>query len=389
MELIERGAAARRCSCILGIGIVADSRGARTAGRARPRAAAAATWSSGRSEQERKVVDPVDELRLLLTLIHWTSSTCATRRCCVRSGGWIAAATAIKSTARTPAPCRRRGRHQGRRPRDPRHRRHLRDPEQESSSSPISIRPSAPATTRRCRTATCWPRRATGKPPRARLVALHARSEAARPLHLIRVRPCCCGEPPTASCPSPMAAPMLRRFRGRGSSRSSALATFRISSSRRRSPQGFRLRRRENRDERGGGGRVYQFTEQPYPTLKDHQGSCASTCRTANRPGRRGRPVPPLLRRMADRHGSATTSCSTSTRTATCMSSTVVVGLSVLARQTRRARLLCSAIRPATGRIRCGWPRSLPPSTLSCAAARHGLHQGRAYGSLLQPERSA
>ena len=68
-------------------------------------------------------------------------------------GGWIAAEIAVKTTsaalASRPGQC---GRHQGRRPRDPRHRRHLvADAETNSTSSPISIPRSASATTRPCR----------------------------------------------------------------------------------------------------------------------------------------------------------------------------------------------------------------------------------------------
>ena len=72
-----------------------------------------------------------------------TSSTCATSSLVgVSLGGWIAAEIAVKSTARlSQLVLANRGRHQGRRPRDPRHRRHLRDaPRRSSTSSPIRSR---------------------------------------------------------------------------------------------------------------------------------------------------------------------------------------------------------------------------------------------------------
>ena len=89
--------------------------------------------------------------------------------------------------------------------------------------------------------------------------------------------------------------------------------------------------------------RVYHFTEQPYPPAwNDHDGSLR-----VNLPNRKCDPAvaADLYHRfydewlLADELG-FDIMLNEHHQTATCMSSTVVVGLSVLARQTRRARLL-------------------------------------------------
>jgi alkanesulfonate monooxygenase SsuD/methylene tetrahydromethanopterin reductase-like flavin-dependent oxidoreductase (luciferase family) len=89
--------------------------------------------------------------------------------------------------------------------------------------------------------------------------------------------------------------------------------------------------------------KVYQFTEQPYPDAwKDHQGSLR-----VNLPNRKCDPVvaADLFHRyydewlLADELG-FDIMLNEHHQTATCMSSTVIVALSVLARQTKRARLL-------------------------------------------------
>jgi alkanesulfonate monooxygenase SsuD/methylene tetrahydromethanopterin reductase-like flavin-dependent oxidoreductase (luciferase family) len=89
--------------------------------------------------------------------------------------------------------------------------------------------------------------------------------------------------------------------------------------------------------------RVYQFTEQPYPDAwNDHEGSLR-----VNLPNRKCEPTiaADLFHRyydewlLADELG-LDIMLNEHHQTATCMSSTVVVGLSVLARQTKRARLL-------------------------------------------------
>ncbi len=89
--------------------------------------------------------------------------------------------------------------------------------------------------------------------------------------------------------------------------------------------------------------RVYQFTEQPYPPAwKDHDGSLR-----VNLPNRKMDPkiAADLLHRyydewlLADELG-LDIMCNEHHSTATCMSPTVIVALSVLARQTKRARLL-------------------------------------------------
>ena len=89
--------------------------------------------------------------------------------------------------------------------------------------------------------------------------------------------------------------------------------------------------------------KVYHFTEQPYPDAwKDHGGSLR-----VNLPNRKCDPAiaADLLHRyydewlLADELG-YDIMLNGHHQTATCMSSTVIVGLSVLARQTKRARLL-------------------------------------------------
>jgi alkanesulfonate monooxygenase SsuD/methylene tetrahydromethanopterin reductase-like flavin-dependent oxidoreductase (luciferase family) len=89
--------------------------------------------------------------------------------------------------------------------------------------------------------------------------------------------------------------------------------------------------------------RVYHFTEQPYPAAwNDHDGSLR-----VNLPNRKCDPAiaADLYHRfydewlLADELG-FDIMLNEHHQTATCMSSTVVVGLSVLARQTKRARLL-------------------------------------------------
>src|SRR5712691_431848 len=89
--------------------------------------------------------------------------------------------------------------------------------------------------------------------------------------------------------------------------------------------------------------KVYQFTEQPYPDAwKEHQGSLR-----VNLPNRKCDPqiAADLCHRyydewmLADELG-LDIMLNEHHQTATCMSATVIIGLSVLARQTRRARLL-------------------------------------------------
>jgi alkanesulfonate monooxygenase SsuD/methylene tetrahydromethanopterin reductase-like flavin-dependent oxidoreductase (luciferase family) len=89
--------------------------------------------------------------------------------------------------------------------------------------------------------------------------------------------------------------------------------------------------------------RVYHFTEQPYPPAwNDHEGSLR-----VNLPNRKCDPkiAADLFHRyydewlLADELG-LDIMLNEHHQTATCMSATVVVGLSVLARQTKRARLL-------------------------------------------------
>ena len=114
---------------------------------------------------------------------------------------------------------------------------------------------------------------------------------------------------------------------------------------------------------------VYQFTEQPYyPAWNDHKGSLR-----INLPNSLMDPniAGDLFHRyydewkLADELGYSIM-LNEHHQTATCMSSTCIVGLSVLARETKKARLLVLGY-PATAPIRCGSPRSFQPSTSSRA----------------------
>ena len=104
---------------------------------------------------------------------------------------------------------------------------------------------------------------------------------------------------------------------------------------------------------------VYQFTEQPYyPVWNDHNGSLR-----VNLPNRRIDPktAGDLFHRyydewkMADELG-YNIMVNEHHQTATCMSSTVIVGLSVLARETKNARILV-----------LGYPIGHRPDPLRCA----------------------
>jgi len=105
--------------------------------------------------------------------------------------------------------------------------------------------------------------------------------------------------------------------------------------------------------------RVYQFTEQPYyPVWNDHNGSLR-----VNLPNRKLDPkiAGDLLHRyydewlLADELG-LDIMVNEHHQTATCMSSTVIVTLAVLARQTKKARLLV-----------LGYPIGHRPDPLRCA----------------------
>src|SRR5262249_35086916 len=190
-----------------------------------------------------------------------------------------------------------------------------------------------------------------------------------------RCRRCFSGAPPTASSARSMAAPTAPPFPVRALNRSSAPGIFRISSGqmnlrKNSSPsstandRGRHMRARpahpskrnlcvsamDCRVKPGNDAgedeppmRVYQFTEQPYPNAwTDHGGSLR-----VNLPNRKCDPkiAADLLHRyydegiLADELG-FDIMLNEHHQTATCMSSTVIVGLSVLARQTSRARLL-------------------------------------------------
>src|SRR6476620_11449191 len=138
-----------------------------------------------------------------------------------------------------------------------------------------------------------------------------------------------------------MDAPIARPFPARGLSVWSRPGIFPTSSSRRS------LRRGSSRSSALSDSndcmRVYQFTEQPYPDAwSDHGGSLR-----VNLPNRRCDPriAADLFHRyydewlLADELG-LDIMLNEHHQTATCMSSTVSVTLSILARQTRRARLL-------------------------------------------------
>jgi len=111
--------------------------------------------------------------------------------------------------------------------------------------------------------------------------------------------------------------------------------------------------------------RVFQFTEQPYPAVwNDHNGSLR-----VNLPNRKLDPkiAADLFHRyydewqLADELG-LDIMLNEHHSTATCMSAAVVVGLSVLSRITKRARLLATMRSQEKARLA---PRPLP---ISCSA---------------------
>ncbi len=132
------------------------------------------------------------------------------------------------------------GRHQGRRPRDARHRRHLCDHRAGAQRARLFRSERSPrATTRRWRRPTCASWRATAKRPRATAGRPTCTIPSSRAGCIASAsRRCSCGAPPTASCRRPMGAPIARPSRARASRRSSAPAIFRISSSPTNSPAG-------------------------------------------------------------------------------------------------------------------------------------------------------
>ena len=257
------------------------------------------------------------------------------------------------------------GRHQGRRSRDPRHRRHLRaDRSAVQRARLFRSRRSARATTRRWRRPTCARWRATAKRPRA---------TAGRPI-----------------CTTPSSRPRLHRIRiptlflwgtgdrivseAYGRAYCAAIPGARFETDRARRPFSA---------SRAAGGirpaasspscegqqqtmRVYHFTEHPYPppgTIR--RPICASTCRTGDR-SRRSRPISfiAITTNGCSPTSSASTSCSTSIirpRPA-CRRPRWSASRCWRGRPSARASW-CSAIRSATGPIRCASPRSSPPST--------------------------
>ena len=136
---------------------------------------------------------------------------------------------------------------------------------------------------------------------------------------------------------------------------------------------------------------VYQFTEQPYyPAWNDHNGSLR-----VNLPN--SKLDPKIAADLFHRYYDEWALCdelgldimlNEHHQTATCMSSTVIVALSVLARITKSARLLVLGYpighRPDPLRVR---GRTLHHRRDLARPPRHGLHQGRALRiSGLEPE---
>ena len=128
--------------------------------------------------------------------------------------------------------------------------------------------------------------------------------------------------------------------------------------------------------------RVYHFTEQPYPDAwSDHAASLRVTM-----PNRQLDPViaADLLNRYYDEWALADelgldVMVNEHHQTATCMSSTSIVALSVLARITKRARILYSIPhRPSHG-LRCALPKNSRWLTWSAGAPGYGLYQGVPY----------
>ena len=173
-------------------------------------------------------------------------------------------------------------------------------------------------------------------------------------------RHCSCGARTTACSARLTAAPIVRPSPARDSRRSRRPDIFPITSSRRPSPRRcWRSRTLLIQLTKENAMRVYHFTEQPYyPTWNDHSGSLR-----INLPNQKCDPqvAADLFHRyydewqLCDELG-LDIMLNEHHPTATCMSSTVVVGLSVLARMTRNARLLV-----------LGYPIGHRPDPLRCA----------------------
>ena len=227
-------------------------------------------------------------------------------------GGWLACEIAVKTTERIVAPgARQPARHQGRRPRDPRHRRHLvAHAQTRSMRSPISIRTSASATTRPCpkprSLAAARNREATARvawspymhnPKLKDAAAPHRRADA---------------DPVGHRRPHPVASRYGRAF-------AAAIPGARFETIERaghyphiEQPEEFARRalafaeQKQPAKARGLGEqamRVYQFTEQAYyPAWNDHNGSLRINLpNTQARSQARRRSAQPLLRRVAGR----------------------------------------------------------------------------------------
>ncbi len=181
IEMIERGRGRPLLFLHPGIGIEPDAP-VLDALAARARVLAPTHPGFGRSEAPRSF-DSVDDLAYFYLDLLDQLALADVAVVGVSFGGWIAAEIAIKSTRACLAPrARQSGRHQGRRPRAARHRRHLRGHRGRVPRARLSAIPRRPARLQgdaRCRRAG---RLAQPRSDRAlRLVALHARSQAQGP----------------------------------------------------------------------------------------------------------------------------------------------------------------------------------------------------------------
>ena len=431
VELIERGAGRPMLFLHPGIGIeptapVLDRAGARARASSRRRIRASAAPSC------RRAFDTVDDLAYFYLDLLEQLDLRDVVVVGVSLGGWIAAEIAVKSTARLShlVLANAVGIKVG-----DRETRDIVDiwspmPETSSTRSPISIRPPASATTRRCRSdellAAARNREATarfawspymhnpklkGRLHRIRMPTLFLWGAADRILSASAYGRAYCAAIPArrfepieraGHFPAPRAAAGIRR-RGVRLRRRQVITSCRRACTARASgldlssPIGRWVAVRVTAIEE-----LYPRSPQPSPrgererhsrsdlsrkrtaeTLRhaglslhraalsrawnDHQGSLRVNL--PNRKMRSRRSPADLFHRyydewlIADELG-YNIMLNEHHQTATCMSSTVIVGLSVLARADQDARgSWCSAIRSATGPIRCAAPRSSPPST--------------------------
>ena len=388
-----RRRAGRSCSCIPASASI-PPRPCSTRSPRRARVIAPIASGLRRARNCRRASSTVDDLAYFyLDLLDAARSRATCSWSASSLGGWIAAEIAVKiDRAAVAARAGQCGRHQGRRPRDPRHRRHLSlMPDRSSTRSPISIPTPASATTRACRRQTCWPPRATAR-PRARYAwspYMHNPKLKSR-LHRIRIPTLLLwGTADRILSESIRPRAIARRSRARASRPIERAGHF----PHLEQPEEFARRvlafagtartAARARDLRRLAMQVYQFTEQPYTRRLERPQRLA-----ARQPAEPQDAIPKIAADLFHRYYDEwliadelgyDIMVNEHHQTATCMSSTVIVGAvgagaADQARAPPGARLSdrpparSAALRRGARHHRRDLAR--PP--------RHGLHQGRA-----------